>query len=181
MFNEISPYCDKNPYRFISGSTWKGKPVDELLIATKWLHCFNSYDTLFYKDKEKIVPVNIYELLTPLVLFHWITGSSIKLKGRGIVISIYNFNIVDTVKLINVLIVKYSLHCNLLSSKGRTSIYIYRSSLYHLITIIKPVLSANNITDERLSYICKWLYELKEDLHIGFLGRRVHDQWLGKA
>ena len=106
---------------------------------------------------NKFVKVSIH---SPLVLFHWIIGSSIKLKERGIVISIYDFNTVNTVKLINVLMVKYSLHCNLLSSKGRTSIYIYRSSLYHLITIIKPVLSANNITDERLSYICKWLYEL---------------------
>jgi len=162
VFDEISLYCNKGPYRFTSGSKWKGKPVDELLIATKWLHCFTSYHTLFYRNKEKIVPYNIYDLLTPLVLFHWIIGSSVKLKGRGIEISIYGFNIMDTVKLMNVLIIKYSLHCNLLSSNDKTRIYIYRSSLEHLIKIIKPVLmfSANNMTKERLSYICKWLYEI---------------------
>jgi hypothetical protein len=68
----------------------------------------------------------------------------------------------DTVKLMNVLIIKYSLHCNLLSSNVKTRIYIYRSSLEHLISIIEPVLMfrANNMTKERLSFICKWLYEI---------------------
>jgi len=162
VFNEISLYCRKDPYRFTSGSKWKGKPVDELLIATKWLHCFTGYDTLFYRNKAKIVPGNIYDLLTPLVLFHWIMGSSVKLKGRGILISICDFNIIDTVKLINVLIIKYSLHCNLLSSSDKKRIYIYRSSLEHLIRTIKPVFmsSANNMTEQKLYYISKLFYDI---------------------
>ena len=161
VFNEISPYCGKSPYRFTSDSSWKGKPADELLIATKWLHCFKNYDTVFYREKEKILPANIYDLLTPLVLFHWIMGSSVKLKGRGILISIYDFNVIDTVKLINILIIKYSLHCNLLISSDKKKIYIYRSSIEHLIRIIKPVfISSDNITGQQLSYFSKRLYEI---------------------
>ena len=35
VYEEIYPYCAKDPYRFISDNTWKGKPADDILIATK--------------------------------------------------------------------------------------------------------------------------------------------------
>lgn len=65
-------------------------------------------------------------------------GSSIKLRGRGLKLYIGFFNILDAVKLINVLIVKYGLQCNLLLEKDKRCIYIYRSSLNLLFVSIKP-------------------------------------------
>ena len=57
MYDEILLYYNKGLYSFTSSSKWKGKSVDELFIATKWLHCFISYHTLYYRNKEKIVPL----------------------------------------------------------------------------------------------------------------------------
>lgn len=63
------------------------------------------------------MPYNIFDLLSPLVLAHWVMASGIVLKGRGLKISTDSFNISDTVILINVLIIKYRLRCNLLLEK----------------------------------------------------------------
>jgi hypothetical protein len=45
--------------------------------------CLNKYHDLFYKNKTKVVPLNIHELLTPRGLAHWIMGDGffiLKLK-----------------------------------------------------------------------------------------------------
>nr|QID02739.1 LAGLIDADG endonuclease [Orbilia oligospora]QID02807.1 hypothetical protein [Orbilia oligospora] len=137
VFKEISKYCDKDPYRYINDGKLKGKSKDELLIATKWMHCFVDIYFMFYKEKnQKIVPNNIYNLLTPLVLAHWVKGGSLKLQGRGIILYTDGFNLIGVVKLINVLIIKYRLNCNLLMENNKPKIYIFRSSLNNLITII---------------------------------------------
>ena len=164
LFKEISMYCDKGPYRYINDGKSKGKPADVILISTKWLHCLQSFYPVFYSNKGKVVPNNIFDLLTPLVLFHWIMGSGVKLKGRGLILYTDSFNIPDTVKLMNVLMIKYSLRCNLLIVNNKTRIYIYRSSLEYLIRIIKFVLntSAGNVTKEMLSYLSNVLEGLKE-------------------
>jgi len=80
-----------------------------------------------------MVADNIYDLLTPLALTHWVKSSGVRLKGRGLILYIdKDYNIIDTVKLINVLMIKYRLHCYIMSlgdSKNRFAIYIFRSSL----------------------------------------------------
>nr|QBM09620.1 hypothetical protein [Dactylella sp.] len=137
VFKEISKYCDKDPYRYINDGKSKGKSKDELLIATKWMHCFVDIYFMFYTEKnQKIVPNNIYNLLTPLGLAHWVKGGSLKLQGRGIILYTDGFNLIGVVKLINVLIIKYRLNCNLLIENNKPKIYIFRSSLNNLITII---------------------------------------------
>lgn len=137
VFKEISVYCDKYPYRFTSGPLFKGKAVDEILISTRWLYCFTEIYYMFYNKNEKRVPHNIYDLITPVVLAYWVS-SGIVLQGRGFILCTDCFSIRDVVKLINVLIIKYRLHCNLHLFKGKPHIYLYRSSVDNLMTIIKP-------------------------------------------
>lgn len=140
LHREIKIYCEKEPYRFTSHQNFKKRcAVDEILITTRWLFCFvDIYNLLYKKKNEKKIPYNIYDLLTPLVLAHLVMGSSIKLRGRGLKLYIGFLNISDAVKLINVLIVKYGLQCNLLLEIDKRCIYIYRSSLNLLFVSIKP-------------------------------------------
>lgn len=149
VYREISIYCEKGPYRYTSGPLFKGKPIDDILIKTRWLYSFTEIYYMFYNKYDaqafqaasqptKIVPHNIYDLLTPFVLAQWVMASSKILRGRGLILCTDNFNIVDVVKLINVLIIKYRLHCNLLLEKDKPRIYIYRSNMDKLIMIIKP-------------------------------------------
>ena len=140
IFMQISSYCSKLPYRFIS--IIKGKRVDELIITTKWLNIFTELHSLFYKNNVKKLPHNIYDLITPLVLFNWVSvaGEISKLGERGLIINTEDFNIPDVVKLINILIIKYSIHCRLHLWKNKNTIYIYRSSLKNLIKAIDTVM-----------------------------------------
>lgn len=43
-------------------------------FATRNLPCFNELYSLFYFNRVKIIPSNIIELLTPVVLAYWIMG-----------------------------------------------------------------------------------------------------------
>ena len=43
-----------------------GKVYNSLIFKTRMLPCFNYLWELFYKDRVKIVPMNIGELLTPI-------------------------------------------------------------------------------------------------------------------
>lgn len=138
IYREISIYCEKGPYRLTSGHFFKGKPIDVILISTRWLYSFTEIYYMFYNKNEKIVPHNIYDLLTPFVIAQWVMGTSKILQGRGLILCTDYFNIVAVVKLINVLIIKYRLHCNLLLEKDKPRIYIYRNSVDKLIMIIKP-------------------------------------------
>lgn len=153
LLKEILPYCDKDPYRFTG--IIKGRSVDEILIATKWFNCFTKLYSIFYNNKLKRVPFNIYDLITPLVLFHWVTGAGIMWKsgGRGLILYVLDLNVSDIVKLINVLIIKYSINSRLLVWKSKCTIYIYRSSLVNLIKIIEPIMA----TKERSKF---WIWNM---------------------
>lgn len=138
VYREISVYCEKGPYRSTSGLLFKGKPIDDILISTRWLYSFTEIYYMFFNKNGKIVPHNIYDLLTPFVLAQWVMAASKILQGRGLILYADNFNVVDVVKLINVLTIKYRLHCNLLIEKNKPRIYIYRSNMDKLVIIIKP-------------------------------------------
>jgi hypothetical protein len=87
-------------------------------------------------------------------------GASVTLKNRGLIIYTNEFNIPNIVKLMNILIIKYSLQCKLFTFKNNcTGIYIYRNSMSCLIRILKSVLTSksNNITEERSSCFTTFL------------------------
>ena len=132
VFNEISDYCEKPPY--YSG---QGLPTRHVMIATSCLPCFTKLYSMFNLYKKKVLPHNIYDLLTPVALANFVMASGIKLKGRGIQLRTYSLAIPEVVTLMNVLMVRYRLTCSLQSVNNSHSIYIHRSSLSTLRTIVK--------------------------------------------
>jgi hypothetical protein len=87
----------------------------------------------------KIIPQNIYELLTPIALAHLIMGDG-GFKSQGIYICTDSYSILDVVRLMNVLIIRYNLKCTLhkASNKCGYRIYISRNSLDKVKEIVKP-------------------------------------------
>lgn len=65
-------------------------------------------------------------------------GSGIRLQGRGLILCTDCFNLPDVVLLINVLVIKYRLQCNLIFNESKPRIYIYRSSYNSLMVSLKP-------------------------------------------
>lgn len=101
------------------------------------LPCFNQYREFFYELNVKIVPVNIYELLTPRGLAFWLMDDGSK-HGSGMHISVYAFT-KDLDKLMLTLQDKFNLKCSIhYNRENKPRIYILKQSMDTLITLVKP-------------------------------------------
>ena len=98
-----------------------------------WLH------KLFYKNGRKSIPANIEDLITPLALAIWISDDGGR-AGSGLRIAANSFNLEEVKLLIEVLTNKFELDCTIqnIYIKDRNSIYIKKSSIKKLITLILP-------------------------------------------
>lgn len=67
------------------------KEYHSLAFTTMQLPCFNYYRHIFYSARIKIVPLNIYQLLTPIGLAFWIMDDGSR-QGSGLHISVYGFS-----------------------------------------------------------------------------------------
>lgn len=111
--------------------------------------CLTEFYTLFYPQSVKVIPLDIFELLTPVALAHLIMGDG-SVRSHGLIICTDSYSIQDIVRLINVLIIKYRLECTLrYVTPTQPRIYIRERSMHLLREIVKP-------------YMCpSMLYKLK--------------------
>ena len=81
---------------------------------------------MFYPHKTKIIPINIYDLLTPVALAHLIMGDG-EAREHGLVLCTNSFSVQDVVRLMNVLIIRYRLECiiRLKKQNNKTEYLIY--------------------------------------------------------
>jgi hypothetical protein len=70
VFSFFMQFCTQmyKPLIRKSGISIKGKAQFGISFTTMSLPCFNEIHSLFYINKTKIAPLNIYELLTPIGL-----------------------------------------------------------------------------------------------------------------
>jgi hypothetical protein len=68
VFFILGHYCSRFPY--ITTNIRKGKVHLGLAFQTRLLPCITDIYNLFYINKIKIIPSNIYDLLTPVALAH---------------------------------------------------------------------------------------------------------------
>jgi hypothetical protein len=106
VFNLLSHYCSSLPN--LTSSVRVGKINYAVGFFTRSLPCFTNLHSLFYPLGIKIIPSNIYELLTPIALAHLIMGDGSPYKKTGITICTDSYTIQDVVLLINVLIIRYN-------------------------------------------------------------------------
>jgi hypothetical protein len=103
--------------------------------------CFTELRSLFYPNGVKIIPEDIYNMLTPVALAHLIMGDGSALP-HGLIICTNNYSIQDVTRLMNVLIVRYRLKCSLSYKKQNNKIeymiYISQHSMPSLFNIVYP-------------------------------------------
>jgi hypothetical protein len=140
VFFILSPYCSNYPYyreRSRNGKINNSSPGLELFTRT--LPCFTELYNLFYvlfvdlrsskKYRIKIIPHNIYDLLTPVAIAHWIMGDG-SAVGYGLRIGTDSYSVIECVQLINVLMIKYRIDCTIHMLEGKPRIYIPASSIF---------------------------------------------------
>ena len=132
----LSHYCSSLPY--IVKSNRKGKDLFALEFSTRYLPCLNELYLLFYKDKVKVIPNIIYDLLTPVALAHWIMGDG-AILNKGLVLCTDSFTIQEVITLMNVLKIKYDINSTIQGIKNqRPRIYILQESMPKMINIVRP-------------------------------------------
>lgn len=134
VFFCLSHFCNKVP-RFTSGILAKKRHFG-IVFETRTLPCFTNLYKLFYKNKIKGIPENIYDLLTPIALAHWIMGDG-SARPHGLLLCTDSYSVPEVVKLMNVLIIKYELSCTLqFPAENHPRIYIRQSSMSRLRKIV---------------------------------------------
>jgi hypothetical protein len=123
----LSHYCASSP-SLVAG-TRAGVRYYGLEFFTRAYPCFTELYLLFYSNGVKVVPDNIYELLTPVALAHLIMGDGVA-RSYGLQLCTDSYSLSDVVRLMNVLIIRYELVCTFHKKKEKLSIvFIYLLSL----------------------------------------------------
>lgn len=124
VFNLLSHYCSSLPN--LTTSVRAGHLSHGVQFFTRALPCFTELHSLFYPHKTKIIPINIYDLLTPVALAHLIMGDG-EAREHGLVLCTNSFSVQDVVRLMNVLIIRYRLECiiRLKKQNNKTEYLIY--------------------------------------------------------
>jgi len=105
-------------------------------FATMQLPCFNLYREIFYNLGKKLVPNNIYKLLTPIGLAFWIIDDGSP-HGEGLHISAYAFSEKDIGKLMFTLQDKFGLKCSIHYNRdNKPIIYIFKESMSKLRSLV---------------------------------------------
>jgi len=88
--------------RSLSGR--ESKTYSHIGFTTRSLKSLLPIYNLWYKNKVKVLPSNISDLLTPLAIAHWIMGDGCVLKEGGMLITTQNFTKKEVVYLIKILL-----------------------------------------------------------------------------
>ena len=139
VFNLFKPYCTQDFKSYYK--SWEDKKTkqiyESLSFATMALPCFNKYREKFYLNNTKVVPSDIFNLLTEIGLAYWIMDDGSK-QGKGLHLNVYAFSIEDVDKLIGTLKNKFGLKCSVHLKKDKFRIYIWAESMNHLKSLVKP-------------------------------------------
>ncbi len=134
----LSHYCYSYPVVRIRSSF--DKKTIGLQFRTRAMPCITALRSLFYPglSNTKVIPKDIYDLLTPVALAHVIMGDG-SAQRHGLIICTDSFTVQDVVRLMNVLIIRYRLECTLrYHTPTQPRIYIRQRSMPLLQTIIRP-------------------------------------------
>jgi len=110
VFNILAHYCPRYPIfkeRFIFG-----KSLLSLEIITRSMPCITELYSNFYVNKIKVIKPSVYNDLTPIALAHLIMGDG-TFNGTTLLLCTDSYSIKEVVLLINVLVIKYDIHCTI--------------------------------------------------------------------
>jgi len=135
IFNKLSHYCSIYPY--LTQTTLNSKIFKGISFTTRTYPCFTELYQMFYNKNIKIVPLNLYELLTYESLAYWIMGDGTK-AHKGLVLQTQSFTVKEVVFIINILIYKFNLKCSIHMQRNQPTIYISSKSMTKIQPYIIP-------------------------------------------
>jgi hypothetical protein len=139
LYSLFQEYCKMSPR--IKDASLNKKVHQSIYFDTLTYEAFNYYHDLFYKDKVKIVPSNIHELLTPRGLAYWAMDDGTA-DHSGFVLYTNAFTKEDVQLLLTVLKNKFDLNCAIHTRNDKVNrpymIYIKGDSWNKFKSLIEP-------------------------------------------
>ena len=141
VFSYLAHYCSRSPYLV------RGKRAETYTLAlefyTRALPCINEVYSIFTFNGKKIIPLNIYNLLTPIALAHLIMGDGSS-RDYGLTLCTDCYTIHDVIRLMNVLIIRYGINSTLQKKRdNQYRIHIRSSSMPLLRSIVTPYMHSS--------------------------------------
>ena len=140
LYDLFKDYCASPPKENSSLIKESGNIRYNVSFATRNLPCFNELYSLFYNNRVKVVPQNIEELLTPVVLAYWIMGDG-SWSGYGLRLHTNNFTKDEVILLKNSINNKFNFNSsiNVVNlEKGQYIIYIPSQNITQLRSLVLP-------------------------------------------
>lgn len=129
VYDLFKRFCQGPAFEYKGNSKLTG-PYKGNRFNTLTLPCLNYYYDLFYNvDGLKIIPHNIFDLLTPIGLAAWIMDDGTFHKQGYLVLCTDSFTIPEVDLLMSVLIVKWDLKCRKERKNQNYRIVIVKSSM----------------------------------------------------
>lgn len=143
LYNSFASLIDMEPVIVVRKADPRtSKIYKSIYVRTLRFPCLNEYHSLFYKDKKKVIPLNIQDLLTPRGLAHLIMGDGFFYIGT-ITLCTESFTKEEQELLINALHEKLGIDATLNKRISGTGVQSYRiriskKSMNKVIELVKP-------------------------------------------
>lgn len=139
LYTLFQEFCKMSPK--IKDAKLKDKTHQSIYFDTLSYPAFNYYYDLFYRDKKKIVPHNIEELLTAKSLAYWAMDDGHP-ERSGFIFNTNSFTLIEVQLLVKALKSKFGLNCSIHTRKDLVNqphfIYIKSDSWIKFKNLIEP-------------------------------------------
>ena len=135
VFTKLSHYCSSYPT--ITTARINNREFKGICFHTRSYPCLTPFYNMFYVNRKKIVPLDLYEIINYELLAYWIMGDGSK-SGNAIILQTQSFTVKECVFIISILIHKFNLNCSLHMQRNQPTIYISAKSVKKIKSKLYP-------------------------------------------